>query len=99
MKMFLTRLGFGSKAVVTGDVTQIDLPPGKISGLKEADRVLANVEGVKVVRFDQRDVVRHRIVQSVVNAYEIFEKQKADAAAAANGNGNGNGKPFAPAGE
>ncbi len=88
MKMFLTRLGFGSKAVVTGDVTQIDLPQGKISGLKEADRVLANVEGVRVVRFDQRDVVRHRIVQSIVNAYEIFEKQKADAAAAANGHGN-----------
>ena len=105
MKMFLTRLGFGSKAVVTGDVTQIDLPQGKISGLKEADRVLANVEGVRFVRFDHRDVVRHRIVQSVVNAYEIFEKQKADdaAAAAANGNGhgngNGNGKTSAPSGE
>jgi phosphate starvation-inducible PhoH-like protein len=93
MKMFLTRMGFGSRAVVTGDVTQIDLPQGKISGLKEADRVLNGVEGVKFVRFDQRDVVRHRIVQSVVTAYEAFEKQKADAAeaAAANGNGNGNG--------
>jgi len=90
MKMFLTRMGFGSKAVVTGDVTQIDLPQGKISGLKEADRVLAGVEGVKFVRFDQRDVVRHRIVQSVVSAYEVYEKQKADDAAA-NGSGNGNG--------
>jgi len=76
MKMALTRIGFGSKAVVTGDVTQVDLPPGKISGLKEADRVLSNVEGIRFVRFDQRDVVRHRLVQSIVSAYEAFERTK-----------------------
>jgi phosphate starvation-inducible PhoH-like protein len=76
MKMALTRIGFGSKAVVTGDVTQIDLPPGKISGLKEADRVLTNVDGIRFVRFDQRDVVRHRLVQSIVSAYEVFERSK-----------------------
>ncbi len=76
MKMFLTRIGFGSKAVVTGDVTQIDLPPGKISGLKEADRVLAGVEGIRVIRFEKRDVVRHRIVQAIVSAYELFEKER-----------------------
>ena len=75
--------------MITGDVTQIDLRQGKISGLKGADRVLAGVDGVKFVRFDQRDVVRHRIVQSVVTAYEAFEKQKADAADAAAANGNG----------
>ncbi len=74
MKMFLTRIGFGSKAVVTGDVTQIDLPAGKVSGLKEADRVLNGIEGIRVIRFDHRDVVRHRIVQAIVNAYDIFEK-------------------------
>src|SRR5262249_43617687 len=89
MKMFLTRIGFGSKAVVTGDVTQIDLPPGKVSGLKEADRILANVPGIRFVRFDQRDVVRHRIVQAIVNAYEIFENGKADAENGTNGSGNG----------
>jgi phosphate starvation-inducible PhoH-like protein len=91
MKMFLTRIGFGSKAVITGDVTQIDLPAGKISGLKEADRVLADVPGIRVVRFDHRDVVRHRIVQAIVNAYEIFENGKAEAEK--NGHGaNTNGK-------
>ena len=74
MKMFLTRIGFGSKAVVTGDVTQVDLPHGKVSGLKEADRVLENVGGVRFIRFDKRDVVRHRIVQAIVTAYESFEK-------------------------
>jgi len=74
MKMFLTRIGFGSKAVVTGDVTQIDLPNGKVSGLKEADRILQNVEMIRFVRFDQRDVVRHRVVQAIVTAYEAFEK-------------------------
>jgi phosphate starvation-inducible PhoH-like protein len=74
MKMFLTRHGFGTKAVVTGDVTQIDLPQGKVSGLKEADRVLSGVEGIRFIRFDHRDVVRHRVVQSIVNAYDIFEK-------------------------
>ena len=76
MKMFLTRIGFGSKAVVTGDVTQIDLPSGKISGLKEVVRILENVPGTRFVRFDQRDVVRHPIVQAIVNAYEDFERSR-----------------------
>lgn len=70
MKMFLTRLGFGSKAVVTGDVTQIDLPHGRVSGLVEAIRIVRAVEEVAVVRFDERDVVRHPLVQAIVRAYE-----------------------------
>ncbi len=74
MKMFLTRLGFGAKAVITGDVTQVDLPQGKVSGLKEAARILADVPEIRFVRFDQRDVVRHAIVQAIVNAYDTFEK-------------------------
>jgi phosphate starvation-inducible protein PhoH and related proteins len=72
MKMFLTRLGFGSKAVVTGDITQIDLPPGKVSGLIEAIKVVGRVEGIEFVYFDERDVVRHRVVQQIVKAYEAF---------------------------
>lgn len=70
MKMFLTRLGFGSKAVITGDVTQIDLPAGRGSGLVEALRIVHGVEGVSIVRFDDRDVVRHPLVQRIVKAYE-----------------------------
>ena len=70
MKMFLTRIGYGSKAVITGDVTQIDLPTGKRSGLIEAERVLANVEGIEFVYFTDKDVVRHRLVQMIVKAYE-----------------------------
>ena len=70
MKMFLTRIGFGSKAVITGDVTQIDLPTGKRSGLIEAERVLAGVEGIEFVYFTDKDVVRHRLVQLIVRAYE-----------------------------
>jgi phosphate starvation-inducible PhoH-like protein len=72
MKMFLTRLGFGSKAVVTGDVTQIDLPPGRISGLVEALKVVADVPGVATIHFDDRDVVRHALVQQIVKAYESY---------------------------
>jgi phosphate starvation-inducible PhoH-like protein len=72
MKMFLTRLGFGSKAVVTGDITQIDLPNPKVSGLVEALKVIANVEGIGIVHFDDKDVVRHKLVQSIVKAYEAF---------------------------
>jgi phosphate starvation-inducible PhoH-like protein len=70
MKMFLTRLGFGSRAVVTGDVTQIDLPTGRISGLTEAARVLKDVEGIQFCHFSDRDVVRHPIVQLIVQAYD-----------------------------
>jgi phosphate starvation-inducible PhoH-like protein len=70
MKMFLTRLGFGSKAVVTGDITQIDLPPGRTSGLVEAMHVVGKIEGISFVYFDERDVVRHKLVQAIVKAYE-----------------------------
>ena len=72
MKMFLTRLGFGSKAVVTGDITQIDLPAGRVSGLVEALKVVAGVEGIATVQFDDRDVVRHALVQQIVKAYESY---------------------------
>ena len=70
MKMFLTRIGFGSTAVVTGDVTQIDLPPGKPSGLKHVLGVLKGVEGISFSQFTARDVVRHPLVERIVNAYE-----------------------------
>ena len=72
MKMFLTRLGFGSKAVITGDITQIDLPAGRISGVIEAMKVVGQVEGIAIVRFDDRDVVRHPLVQRIVKAYESY---------------------------
>jgi len=72
MKMFLTRLGFGSKAVVTGDITQIDLPTGRTSGLVEAMNVVGQVEGISFVYFDERDVVRHKLVQAIVKAYEAY---------------------------
>jgi len=70
MKMFLTRIGFGSKVVVTGDVTQIDLPRGQRSGLKEAERVLQGIEEIDFVYFNDKDVVRHKLVQMIVRAYE-----------------------------
>jgi phosphate starvation-inducible protein PhoH and related proteins len=72
MKMFLTRLGFGSKAVITGDITQIDLPTGRTSGLVEAMKVVGNIEGVSFIRFDDKDVVRHQMVQQIVKAYESY---------------------------
>src|SRR5687767_9191487 len=81
MKMFLTRLGFGSKAVITGDVTQIDLPMGRTSGLVEAMKVVGAIEGISFVYFDERDVVRHKLVQQIVKAYEAFS------------NGNGDHRP------
>ena len=70
MKMFLTRLGFGSKAVVTGDITQIDLPSGRTSGLVEAMHIVGKIEGIEFVFFDDKDVVRHKLVQAIVKAYE-----------------------------
>ena len=76
MKMFLTRLGFGSKIVITGDVTQIDLPADKSSGLKEAMRVLKNVEGIGICQLTNADVVRHVMVQRIVEAYERYENRK-----------------------
>jgi len=70
MKMFLTRIGFGSKAVITGDVTQVDLPTGKRSGLIEAERILSNLEDIEFVYFTDKDVVRHKLVQMIIRAYE-----------------------------
>lgn len=70
MKMFLTRLGFNSKIVVTGDITQIDLPSGKKSGLKEAVKVLKNIDGISIVKLTEKDVVRHKLVQEIIKAYE-----------------------------
>ena len=70
MKMFLTRLGFNSKMVITGDITQIDLPDGKRSGLRDAMRVLKNVDDIAIFRFTEKDVVRHRLVQDIIRAYE-----------------------------
>jgi phosphate starvation-inducible PhoH-like protein len=72
MKMFLTRLGFGSKAVITGDITQIDLPTGRVSGLIEALNVVRQIEGIAFIHFDERDVVRHKLVQRIVQAYALF---------------------------
>jgi phosphate starvation-inducible PhoH-like protein len=72
MKMFLTRLGFGAKAVITGDITQIDLPAGRTSGLVEATRVVGGIEGIAFVRFDERDVVRHKLVREIVMAYDAY---------------------------
>ena len=79
MKMFLTRLGFGSRAVVTGDLTQIDLPAGKASGMAEARHVLQGVEGIKFIQFTDKDVVRHPLVQEVVRAYDAFDQRRAAA--------------------
>ena len=76
MKMFLTRLGYGSKAVITGDITQIDLPEGKKSGLKTVTRILKDVEGIGFMYFQTTDVVRHKLVQDIIKAYERFEGQK-----------------------
>ena len=75
MKMFLTRIGFGSKAVITGDVTQIDLPTGKRSGLVEAERVLAGIDGIEFIYFSEKDVVRHKLVQMIIKAYETHTKK------------------------
>ncbi len=75
MKMFLTRLGYGSKSVVTGDVTQIDLPSGKHSGLKQVEGILNNIPGISFNYFDKKDVVRHRLVQDIIRAYEEHENK------------------------
>ena len=77
MKMFLTRLGFGAKAVITGDITQIDLPTGRTSGLVEAMKVVSKIDGIEFVYFDERDVVRHKLVQQIVKAYEQFSNGSA----------------------
>jgi len=74
MKMFLTRLGFGSKAVITGDITQIDLPENKVSGLIEVQGILKGIEGIEFVYFSEKDVVRHPLVQDIIKAYDAYEK-------------------------
>ncbi len=76
MKMFLTRMGFNSKVVVTGDITQIDLPDGKRSGLVEVTKILKNMEQIDIVRFTGKDVVRHKLVQDIIKAYEKYEEAK-----------------------
>jgi phosphate starvation-inducible PhoH-like protein len=92
MKMFLTRLGFNSKAVITGDVTQIDLPDSRRSGLIEAIEVVGNIEGIALVYFDERDVVRHNLVQRIIKAYEEYEGGHPGG----NGRGSGAGATGAP---
>lgn len=82
MKMFLTRIGFNSKAVITGDVTQVDLPSHKLSGLIEAQEILSGIEGIELVFFSKRDVVRHKLVQNIIEAYEAATRKKQS-----NGNG------------
>jgi phosphate starvation-inducible protein PhoH and related proteins len=94
MKMFLTRLGFNSKAVITGDTTQIDLPPGKKSGLVEALEVCGKIEGIGVVQFGEKDVVRHNLVQRIIRAYEDYDiahPQRGANASTAGGNAGASG--------
>ena len=74
--MFLTRLGFNSKMVITGDITQIDLPDGKRSGLRDVLKILKNVDDIAQIRFNERDVVRHKLVQEIIKAYEKNEEGK-----------------------
>lgn len=76
MKMYLTRLGFNSKTVITGDITQVDLPPGKASGLIESQKILRGIEGLCFIYFTQKDVVRHRLVQEIIKAYEKFDTSR-----------------------
>ncbi len=76
MKMFLTRIGFGSKAVITGDITQVDLPGDRVSGLREIMTVLRNIEDIEICRLTGEDIVRHALVQKIVEAYERFEKTR-----------------------
>jgi phosphate starvation-inducible PhoH-like protein len=80
MKMFLTRIGHNTKVVVTGDITQIDLPPGRTSGLIEAQSVVADIEGIRFVYFDERDVMRHPLVQSIIKAYESYRNGSSEKA-------------------
>ncbi len=92
MKMFLTRLGFGSKIVITGDVTQIDLPEDKTSGLKDAIRILENVDDIAICTLTAADVVRHALVQKIINAYEKAEQRKNEAKPSQKNNYRGNRK-------
>ncbi len=102
MKMFVTRLGFNSKAVITGDVTQIDLPTYRRSGLLEALDILKNVDGLSFIWFDESDVVRHQLVQRIIRAYDEHKAKVAEdqmSLSLEGKGGNGNGKSAAPAGE
>ena len=76
MKMFLTRLGFGSRAVITGDITQVDLPRGTKSGLAQAMEILSDIEEIRITKFDSKDVVRHQLVQKIVEAYDAFDERE-----------------------
>ena len=76
MKMFLTRIGFGSKVVITGDATQKDLPAGTVSGLDVATKVVKNIEDIEICNLTSKDVVRHPLVQKIVKAYEEFERKQ-----------------------
>lgn len=76
MKMFLTRLGFGSRAVITGDITQVDLPRGHKSGLAQAMEILSDIEEIHITKFDSKDVVRHQLVQKIVEAYDVFDEEQ-----------------------
>ena len=76
MKMFLTRIGFGSKVVITGDITQIDLPEDKVSGLKIAMKVLDGIDDISICKLTGADVVRHQLVQKIIEAYEVYDKKK-----------------------
>src|SRR5437879_7991851 len=93
MKMFVTRLGFNSKAVITGDITQIDLPNARRSGLLEAADVLKHVEGLMFAYFDEGDVVRHHLVQRIIRAYDEHKTRAAEEAALRESRNGGNGKP------
>ena len=102
MKMFLTRLGFNSKAVITGDTTQIDLPQGKKSGLIEALEVCGKIEGIGVVQFGEKDVVRHNLVQQIIRAYEEYDvvhPPRGLNAGSGAGSSAANGKPGTAAAE
>ena len=88
MKMFLTRLGFNSKAVITGDITQIDLPANRKSGLVEALEVVAKIEGIATVTFNEKDVVRHNLVQQIIRAYEEFDASAGRSSGQPNGHNN-----------
>lgn len=78
IRMFLTRLGWNSKMIITGDMTQIDLPHNQISGLKEALSILSDTEGISVIYLNQKDIVRHKLVTKIVTAYEAFDKKKSE---------------------
>jgi phosphate starvation-inducible PhoH-like protein len=96
MKMFLTRVGFDSKAVVTGDITQIDLPAEKVSGLVEAAEVVRGIGGIEVVRLDERDVVRHPLVQRIIRAYDQRARTGGERSHPAHGRGRADGGNVGP---